>query len=166
MIVVRFALPDENVIARTIVEKAFAPVREVYRPKIDAVATVNNESLDSRLILALVEDVPVGSACVYAQEESLRVSQLAVLPSFQKRGVARQLLSFAEQVAHGSGCIDLRLSTIQETGNVAIFERLGFSVQKTSVATWCVSDRFAQLTEVEMSRPVGENEKHRFPASY
>ena len=93
MVVVRFASLEENANARKIVEKAFAPVRKIYRPTSDAVSTADDDSLESSLILALIDDVPIGSVCIYAQAESLRVSQLAVLPSFRKRGVARQLLS-------------------------------------------------------------------------
>ena len=64
----------------------------------------------------------------------------------RRRGVARALLD-----ALGPR---LSLFTIRETGNVPIFERLGFAVVREELATEYVSDAHAQLHEVYMERPL------------
>ena len=157
VISLRIASSEQHDLVRAIVEKAYAPVREIYTPRSNALSIADDASLDSLLILAFVDDIPAGSGSVYAQESCLRVSQLAVLPMFQKSGVARELLLFAEELARDRGCTEIRLNTIAETGNGVVFERLGFSVCGRSLADWCVSERFKCLTDVEMARPIGRH---------
>lgn len=102
--------------------------------------------------MALVDDEIVGAVTIYRDAAALVVSQLAVDPKYRRQGVARQLLRSANDAGEKSGAIELRLNTIQETGNVDIFERLGFTVCATATATWCSSDRFPTLTDVTMTR--------------
>jgi len=91
---------------------------------------------------------------VYQDATALHVSQLAVVEKFRKRGVARALMQSANEAAIECGANHLALNTIQETGNVTIFQRLGFTVHATTEATWCISDRFPQLHDVSMTRAV------------
>ena len=95
--------------------------------------------------------MPVGATLVYAEPRSLRISQLAVLPQYQRQGVAGRLILFVAQAACDLGLAELRLNTIQETGNVAVFKKMGFSIVRSSKATWCTSARFPSLTDVEMT---------------
>ena len=152
MIVVRFAHPNEDAIVSSIVDEAFQSVRKVYNPRSSAVPVDKDDAYEARSIVALINDVSVGSAIIYAEPQSLRISQLAVLPNYQRRGVASQLILFAGRAACDLGLTELRLNTIEETGNVTVFQKLGFSIVGTSEATWCTSDRFSKLTDVEMSR--------------
>ena len=152
MITTRQATPNDAKEVQSVIDAAFATVRDVYQPKPDAVTTSENANLDSKTIVALVDGEIAGAACVYSEGAALHVSQLAVVPKFRKRGVARALLQSANDVAIQRGATELRLNTIQETGNVAIFERLGFTIDTTTEATWCISERFSQLNDVSMSR--------------
>lgn len=153
MIVVRYADSSEAAITRSIVDEAFVSVREIYTPRSTAVPAHEDDTHEARLIISLIDDVPVGAALVYVEPRALRISQLAVLPRYRRQGVAGQLILFAGQAACDFGLTELRLNTIQETGNVAIFEKLGFSVANSGEATWCESERFVHLTDVEMVRP-------------
>ena len=49
----------------------------------------------------------------------------------------------------------IMLATIRETGNVTIFQRLGFEPVAESIAHWCVSERFEQLHDVTMEKSAG-----------
>ena len=152
MIVTRLATSNDAEGIQTVVDTAFATVRDVYHPKPDAVPTSENANLDSKTIVALANGEIVGAICIYQDATALHVSQLAVVPNFRKRGVARLLMQAASEAAIECGANQLRLNTIQETGNVAIFQRLGFTVETTIEATWCISDRFPELNEVSMTR--------------
>ena len=44
----------------------------------------------------------------------------------------------------------MALHTVRETGNVAIFERLGFVVESEEPAALFESDKFPELSEVVM----------------
>ena len=153
MITTKIATSNDTEEVRTVIDGAFETVRDVYRPKPNAVPTSENANLDTKTIVALVNEEIVGAVCVYRDTAALHVSQLAVVPKFRKRGVARALLQAVNEVAIECGAEQLGLNTIQETGNVAIFQRLGFTVHATTVATWCISDRFPQLHNVSMTRP-------------
>ena len=152
MIITRPAKPNEAPEVQKIMDAAFATVRDVYRPKPDAVPSSENANLDTKTIVALINEEIVGSLTVYQDATALYVSQLAVVEKFRKRGVARALMQSANEAAIECGANELRLNTIQETGNIAIFQRLGFSVDNTTEATWCVSDRFPKLNDVSMRR--------------
>ena len=152
MITTRQATSDDAFDFRTVINAAFATLRDVYRPKPDAVPTSENEALEVETTVALLNEEIVGAMSTYQDGSAFNVSQLAVIPRFHQRGIARALLQSAHEAAIHHGARYLRLNTIQETGNVAIFERLGFTVDKTSEATWCVSDRHPKLTDVSMIR--------------
>ena len=153
MITTRQATPNDAQEVQSVMDAAFASVRDVYRPKPDAVPTSENADLDTETIVALVVGEMAGAVCVYSEGAALHVSQLAVVPKLRKRGVARALLQSVNDAAIQRGVIKLRLNTIQETGNVAIFQRLEFTVDTTTEATWCISERFPQLHDVSMNRP-------------
>ena len=152
MIITRLVISNDLAEVQTLMDVAFATLRDVYRPKPDAVPALKNVELDTQTIVALAGGEIVGAACVYQDTNELRVSQVAVVPKFRQRGVARKLLQFANDAAIECGASQLWLNTIQETGNVAIFQRLGFTVHSTTKATWCISDRFEQLHDVSMRR--------------
>lgn len=152
MIVTRLATSNDTPQIQAVTDAAFATVRDVYRPNPDAIPTSENVELDSITIVALVDGHIVGAVTIYPDAAVLIVSQLAVDPKYRSQGVARRLLQSANDAGEKLGAIQLRAYTIQETGNVAIFERLGFTVCAKAPATWCSSDRFPTLTEVTMTR--------------
>ena len=48
----------------------------------------------------------------------------------------------------------MALHTVRETGNVAIFERLGFVVESEKPTALFESDTFAELSEVVMVKEI------------
>jgi ribosomal protein S18 acetylase RimI-like enzyme len=54
--------------------------------------------------------------------------------------------------ARAAGARCLSLYTVRETGNVGIFERLGFKVIKEEEDLYDESDRYSALTEVYMEK--------------
>lgn len=59
-----------------------------------------------------------------------------------------------DRVAGDNGCLHLMLRTIRETGNVVVFERLGFAVDSEGTTDLFESDMYAHLVEVVMRRRV------------
>jgi GNAT superfamily N-acetyltransferase len=68
----------------------------------------------------------VGTLQYQEREESLHVKGVAVRTDWRRRGVARKLMEFVAAEARGRGSGRMTLYTVKQTGNVAVFERLGF----------------------------------------
>lgn len=63
----------------------------------------------------------------FRDDNPLIVHRLAVSPKFQGRGVAKELMRFAERYARLNGCVALRLDTFGENKTSSIFyEKLGY----------------------------------------
>jgi len=62
------------------------------------------------------------------EADHLLIVNVAVRPSFQKRGLGRRLLAHAEQLAASCGLQELRLYTSKlYTVNIALYSRLGYA---------------------------------------
>jgi GNAT superfamily N-acetyltransferase len=137
-VIVRAAAEGDELAA--VIASAIATLRHTYRPTDAAIARAASRS--SPRLVALDRDEIVGTL----ECEGGHVLGLFVHEAHRRRGVARALLEALGP--HG-----LSLVTIRETGNVPIFERLGFVVVREKLATELVSDAHAELHEVYMERP-------------
>jgi hypothetical protein len=64
------------------------------------------------------------------------------------------LLQKAEEIAIKEGVAALSLCVIEETGNVRIFEKLGFKVTNRTVARNHVSPEGGPVTQADMERNI------------
>lgn len=161
MISSRIAKSDELDLVRSIRERGFVSVREIYTPNQDAIPVAShdlkapNDGGVRYDILADIDGLAAGVVSVVVDGNILRLSGLAVLPELRRQGFAKSLLKHAERLAVDAGCQSIELFTVRETGNVAIFNRLGFHVVDETVADWCWSNRFKVLLETEMEKRFG-----------
>lgn len=87
-------------------------------------------------------------------DEALQLRGLSVDPAHCRTGVARAIVDFLSALAQKLGKKWLSLNTIAETGNVAIFERLGFQILSIAPTADFESDTYSELREVNMVRLV------------
>jgi predicted N-acetyltransferase YhbS len=132
--------------------EATATLRQVYRPTVAARARRAAEEPNLRTLVALDGELVVG--CVYWSVEGSRLHLLGlgVGVAHRRKGISRSLLEHLVGVAHELGLSGLSLNTVRETGNVEIFERLGFRVRREGNDGTFESDRYATLTDVSMER--------------
>lgn len=79
--------------------------------------------------IATVEGAAVGSVRFRPEPDHLYVGRVAVDPAQRGRGVARALMAFAERETARLGLPETRVQVRRSlTGNVAMFERLGYRV--------------------------------------
>ena len=142
--------PDVELVART----AFDSIRHIYRPTDEAAQRQASRFREGDRLVALLEDRIVGTVQLSYGMDYVFVCGLAVHPEFHRQGVAACILQSVYEQAAKQGLAWVRLETVEQTGNVAIFERLGFEVVSHGVPTWCVSDKYDPLTNVCMRRAV------------
>ena len=154
MIAIRPCLETELPAAERLAADTFALLRQLYRPSHDALA--RKRTLEPRLTRLVALDGPelVGTVQYRIEDDRLHLLGLAVHPARQRQGIARALISHLLQLARDRGCRALSLYTIEQTGNVPIFERLGFSVISRTPARDLVSTFTSPLTDVFMERPL------------
>ncbi|WP_232105544.1 GNAT family N-acetyltransferase [Gimesia panareensis] len=133
-------------------EAAFAPLRSIYRPTGAAIARQAERAQMGTRLVAESEGTLAATVQYDQHADHVHVIGLAVHPDYQRRGIAGCLLEEICQRAILLAQPAVVLDTIKETGNVPLFEKLGFRVTHEEVATWCVSETYPVLHEVKMER--------------
>jgi GNAT superfamily N-acetyltransferase len=74
-------------------------------------------------LAALIETIP--------DADHLLIENIAVLPAFQRRGLGRRLMAYAEQVALSLGHNEIKLYTNKRfTENVQLYRKLGYRIDR------------------------------------
>ncbi len=153
---VRHATPEDIEAAQEVAALATETLRETYR----LVASPPSDGSPRPALTRLVAEIKgriVGTVQYGVKGSRLHFIGLMVHPDHRRRGVARAILESLAGTARDLGLTHLSLYTIRETGNVPIFERMGFTVIHEETADWAQSDRFDILTDVYMERLITDN---------
>jgi predicted enzyme related to lactoylglutathione lyase/ribosomal protein S18 acetylase RimI-like enzyme len=134
---------------------ATATLRQTYRPTPVAVARAGRELSPRKRLVAQCQNQIAGTVEYYLDGLNLHLLRLGVDARYRKQGVARALLDHLTQIASTAGASRLSLYTVRQTGNVAIFERLGFRCIREEVAADLVGNSSEAMTEAYMERSVG-----------
>ncbi|QDT93320.1 GNAT family N-acetyltransferase [Gimesia algae] len=153
-ILIREATPADAAEVTTVFETAFAPLRSIYRPTGAALARQAERAQTGTRLVAEIDGKIVATVQYDLHAEHIHVIGLAVHPDFQRKGIARQLLDWICIRAKNLGQPAVVLDTIRETGNVPLFEKLGFRVTHEETATWCVSEKYQAVHDVKLERLV------------
>ena len=142
---------DEREIA-DVERLAIADLRKVYRPT--AAARQTRTAMDATLhrLVAVLDGHVVGTVQYHVDDRRLSFLGLGVHPAYRRRGVARALVRHLETIAARSGCETVTARTVRETGNVSIFEKLGFEVESEEPTPLFESEPHRTLTEVTMRK--------------
>ena len=104
---------------------------------VETKATIEQELLDGVLMFGMEKDAQlVGVVKVIRLEDHIYFSRLAVLPEFQKQGIARALVKFVEQFAKEEQMPTVRCKVRKsEKDNIRLYKKLGFHIAKEEVMT-------------------------------
>ena len=149
-LVVRPAAAGDVEVIRELGERAFSTVRHVYKPNARALESRSRLALEC--LIAFSDGVPAGVVQWVFEDDTLRMIGLAVVPEQRRRGIARGFVERLSHIASERGCRALTLHTVVQTGNVAVFERLGFHVIEERPDAYSVSPNGEPLTEAYMER--------------
>lgn len=147
-LIVRPASVGDAAGIEAVAASGLATLRQFYRPTPEALARRAKLPVLPRLV-AVLDDAIVGTVEYALGRERLHLMGLFVLASHRRLGVAR---CFIDTLASLARPLPLSLDTIRETGNVPIFERLGFVVVREQPARDFVSERYRELVDVYLER--------------
>ena len=132
-ITTRLAKPEDAPTVHAITQAAF----DTLHGQIDPPSSAHLETVEAVAFalgsggggIAEIAGEPVGAVRFRSADDHLYVGRVAVHPTRRGLGVARALLAFAERHAALAGLPETRLEVRRTlTGNVAMFERLGYTV--------------------------------------
>ena len=152
MIEIRETPPQDADEVRVIEEHANRFLRRVYRPTLAGHANRTRLSRDLTRIVACWGDKIVGTTQYYVEGGIMRLLGVAVHEDYRCQGIGRALVDRAVEWAREEGVSAVRVSTIKETGNVPIFERLGFQVIGENADDLCEGVNGEKVTDVEMEK--------------
>ena len=154
MITVRSSVPEDADGIRRVSESATATLRETYRPNQKALENRRRFSSQLNRLVALVEGEIAGTTQFYRDGEALRIIGLFVHADYRRRGVAKALVGGVTDIARKQGVDLLVIRTVKETGNVPIFEKIGFEVLSVHPDEYSESDKYRQLSEVDFQMKI------------
>lgn len=128
-----------------------------YKNKLNPESSVFRETVDTleakwregyRFVIARIEGEMVGCLFYAPQGRDMYLGRLAVLPAYQKRGIARMMIEHVVQVARAEGFERLILSVrMVLRGNIRLFRSLGFQVFATGT-----HEGFSEPTYYDMAK--------------
>ena len=108
------------------------PSREIFKEDIKNkslyVSKINQEVVGCIMFSSFKDDVYKTVNWITQDEYSLYIHRLAVHPIFQKRGIARKMMDFAEDFAKSNNYISIRLDTFsQNPRNNKFYKSRGYN---------------------------------------
>ncbi|MBN1436641.1 MAG: GNAT family N-acetyltransferase [Sedimentisphaerales bacterium] len=143
--------PGQKQQADDLVAMAFASLRQYYVP----CGECGELPSKPRCLIIKKRGEVVGTLSYYFDSPYVRLYRIAVRIDCRRQGVARSLIEYVDKYVAGPRGDELALYAVKETGNVEIFEKLGFAVQSESVAQFAKSPTGGEVYEVEMVRRRG-----------
>ena len=108
------------------------PSREIFKEDIKNkslyVSKINQEVVGCIMFSSFKDDVYKTVNWITQDEDNLYIHRLAVHPIFQKRGIARKMMDFAEDFAKSNNYISIRLDTFsQNPRNNKFYKSRGYN---------------------------------------
>jgi len=126
MIKVREAEPNDRHHTARIARRVKAAIQKVYQVQSNG-SKPRRRGKHQRLV-ATIDEAIIGTVHLAHRADRTDVVGLFVDPDYHGCGVAGRLVEAVAQVARKGGSKRLMLRTVRETGNVEVFEQLGFEV--------------------------------------
>lgn len=135
MIEVRASRISDQSAVDNLIRRAFAEHRSVYIPTPEARARASSDAgTFSRVVAADHRSGAIVGTLMYRVEANrMHVRGLAVDPSRRRQGIASALIESVVAKARLANLRAVSLFTVLESGNVPIFERLGFHAVNHSI---------------------------------
>ena len=132
------AQPEDAATVHDLMLQAFSVYRDSVPPSSALDETIESimQSLKhgKKAVILYVENKPVAMARFTLEETSLYFYRLSVIPAFQGKGMAKQLIQWLETYAKECGKESLlckvRMSVFR---NIALYESMGFYIEEKEI---------------------------------
>jgi len=151
-ILVREPVPADQEAIAEVNALAIADLRKVYCSNHKALQNLSRISPSLTPLVATKGTSVVGTVQYRIEGDRLFLTALSVHPPQRRQGVARALVAAAAKIGKAAGIGCLAVHTVKETGNVPIFERMGFHTVQENDEDFFESDVHDVLTDVYMER--------------
>lgn len=148
---VRNARSDDLTALLALRQEATDALRRIYLPK-DEVPGLRRVMPHFETLVAVADGELVGTLEYTLAHAAVYLQGLGVAETWQGQGVARRLVEAAADLAERYPLPKLELCTIRETGNVQVFERLGFTVCGEAPSTQFIGAVGQPVSEVVMMK--------------
>lgn len=133
-----------------------ASLRKVYRPTRQAIQHKATRKKLRTVLVCKTDGKLTGSVDYEKREDTLHIIGLGVHPDYQRRGIARMFIDHLINLTRRLNLSKLSLYTVKQTGNVPIFEKLGFEVIKEEPTDKATTESVTgeDLIDVYMERKI------------
>lgn len=153
-ITVREPVPGDDSELAEVDRIAIADLRKVYRPTTIALERRASINPGLRRLVAVAQGRIAGTVQYYMGVDRLSFLGLGVHSDFRRCGVATAMVQHLERIGRARGCKAISLNTVRETGNVEVFERMGFEVESQAPTLLFESETASTLYEVVMVKDI------------
>lgn len=158
---VRDSRPEDAEAVRQVEASATATLRQTYRPNPRALSHKRTISRILRRLVAELDGAIVGTTQYYVDGNALRVIGLGVHSDFRRQGVAHALLAEVTERARRQRLPGVVTRTVEQTGNVPMFEALGFEVASRCPDEYSESVAGGELTSVSLKMTIDKESRTR-----
>ena len=149
---IREATPADAEEIAAVSASAVATLRRTYRPNQKALAQKQAIAETLTRLVAVFNGRVVGTVDYRLTSDRVHFLSLEVHSDYRRQGVATQLVEELTRIGRRTGATRLSTYTVTQTGNPAIFERMGFRVISEEPSDLFESDHFEVLTEAYLER--------------
>ncbi|GEM_PF-6824927 len=105
-------------------------------------------------IVAVADNKIVGVATYEVEGDFLYFGSLGVLSAYRKMEIAKKIISYIEEAAQTMGFSKIKCATMEKTGNVSIFEKIGFKKNSREITDKFESVDGDPVVEVYLEKSV------------
>ncbi|PFQ78338.1 GNAT family N-acetyltransferase [Priestia megaterium] len=132
------AQPEDAATVHDLMQQAFAVYRDSVPPSSALDETIESimQSLkhEKEAVILYVENKPVAMARFTLEETSLYFYRLSVIPAFQRKGMAKQLIQWLEIYTKECGKESLSCKVRMNVSlNIALYESIGFYIEEKEI---------------------------------
>lgn len=131
-----------------IVESTSNTLRKTYKPKGEVFGNKPSDFNEDEFVVAEAGEEIIGSVRIKRVDDRLHLIALGIIEEFRNKGICYSIIRYVLNIAKEDDLRCLSLYTIRETGNVEIFEKMGFSVVFEEITHDFTSDIYQDLHEV------------------
>jgi len=134
----------------TLSQSCFNKLSEIYKPTEKAKRNKAKNHNDWTCFGFYHNERLVGVVEVKLLDLDLQISSLAVNSAYRRQGIARRLIEFA--ISRFNGLRTISVWCVQQTGNVSIFNALGFQVVQEFESDYFELVDGSQAIEVQLKK--------------